>query len=133
MKALLISHAHPAYSIGGAQVASWNLFEGLGAQPGWNTHYLAGVGPPIVPHKATPLMSLGSVEAIKEMVRAGLGCAILPRMAVPARAEQHDLIVRSLSPKLYRRLAVVIRRDKRLDRGLRQTLSALKALSAKSS
>jgi DNA-binding transcriptional LysR family regulator len=80
-----------------------------------------------------PLMSLGSVEAIKEMVRAGLGCAILPRMAVPARAEQHDLIVRSLSPKLYRRLAVVIRRDKRLDRGLRQTLSALKALSAKSS
>lgn len=59
MKALLISHAHPAYSIGGAQVASWNLFEGLGAQPGWDTHYLAGVGPPVVPHKATPLMSLG--------------------------------------------------------------------------
>ncbi|MCC8958212.1 LysR family transcriptional regulator [Bradyrhizobium sp. Pear77] len=77
-----------------------------------------------------PLMSLGSVEAIKEMVRAGLGCAILPGMAVPARTKQRDLIVRSLSPKLYRRLAVVIRRDKRLDRGLRQTLSALKALSA---
>ncbi|WP_050419001.1 LysR family transcriptional regulator [Bradyrhizobium tropiciagri] len=77
-----------------------------------------------------PLMSLGSVEAIKEMVRAGLGCAILPGMAVPARAKQHDLAVRSLSPKLHRRLAVVIRRDKRLDRGLRQTLSALKALSA---
>jgi hypothetical protein len=34
-----------------------------------------------------------------------------------------------LSPKLYRRLAVVIRRDKRLDRGLRQILSALKAIS----
>ncbi|OKO76225.1 LysR family transcriptional regulator [Bradyrhizobium sp. NAS96.2] len=76
-----------------------------------------------------PLMSLGSVEAIKEMVRAGLGCAILPGMAVPANTKR-DLIVRSLSPKLYRRLAVVIRRDKRLDRGLRQTLSALKALSA---
>ncbi|MGY3697896.1 DNA-binding transcriptional LysR family regulator [Bradyrhizobium sp. USDA 3240] len=77
-----------------------------------------------------PLMSLGSVEAIKEMVRAGLGCAILPGMAVPANTKQRDLIVRSLSPKLHRRLAVVIRRDKRLDRGLRQTLSALKALSA---
>ncbi|MES5483864.1 LysR family transcriptional regulator [Bradyrhizobium sp. INPA03-11B] len=76
-----------------------------------------------------PLMSLGSVEAIKEMVRAGLGCAILPGMAVPANTKR-DLIVRSLSPKLYRRLAVVIRRDKRLDRGLRQTLSALKALAA---
>lgn len=76
-----------------------------------------------------PLMSLGSVEAIKEMVRAGLGCAVLPGMAVPARTKQRDLIVRSLSPKLYRRLAVVIRRDKRLDRGLRQTLSALKGLA----
>ncbi|VIO73640.1 LysR family transcriptional regulator [Bradyrhizobium ivorense] len=78
-----------------------------------------------------PLMSLGSVEAIKEMVRAGLGCAILPGMAVPAKATPRDLVVRSLSPKLHRRLAVVIRRDKRLDRGLRQTLAALKALSAK--
>lgn len=77
-----------------------------------------------------PLMSLGSVEAIKEMVRAGLGCAVLPGVAVPAQPKQRDLVVRSLSPKLYRRLAVVIRRDKRLDRGLRQTLSALKALSA---
>lgn len=77
-----------------------------------------------------PLMSLGSVEAIKEMVRAGLGCAILPEMAVPARTMQRDLNLRSLSPRLYRRLAVVIRRDKRLDRGLRQTLSALKTLSA---
>lgn len=59
MKALIISHAHPAFSIGGAQVASWNLFEGLKAQPGWDAHYLAGVNPPVVPHKATPLMSLG--------------------------------------------------------------------------
>ncbi|WGS17771.1 MULTISPECIES: LysR family transcriptional regulator [unclassified Bradyrhizobium] len=78
-----------------------------------------------------PLMSLGSVEAIKEMVRAGLGCAILPGMAVSAKGKHRDLAVRSLSPKLYRRLAVVIRRDKRLDRGLRQTLSALKAIPAK--
>ncbi|MBR0870835.1 LysR family transcriptional regulator [Bradyrhizobium tropiciagri] len=78
-----------------------------------------------------PLMSLGSVEAIKEMVRAGLGCAVLPGMAVPAQPKHRDLVVRSLSPKLYRRLAVVIRRDKRLDRGLRQMLTGLKALSAR--
>jgi DNA-binding transcriptional LysR family regulator len=77
-----------------------------------------------------PLMSLGSVEAIKEMVRAGLGCAILPGMAVSAAAKPRDLIVRSLSPRLYRRLAVVVRRDKRLDLGLRKTLSALRAMSA---
>ena len=74
-------------------------------------------------------MSLGSVEAIKEMVRVGLGCAILPSMAVRGRNAQRDLIVRSLSPKLYRRLAVVVRRDKRLDAGLRHTLSALKEIA----
>ncbi|MFB9262625.1 LysR family transcriptional regulator [Bradyrhizobium erythrophlei] len=78
-----------------------------------------------------PLMSLGSVEAIKEMVRAGLGCAILPGMALSAKGRQRDLVVRSLSPKLHRRLAVVVRRDKRLDRGLRKTLAALKAISQK--
>lgn len=76
-----------------------------------------------------PLMSLGSVEAIKEMVRAGLGCAVLPGMAVPNRESQADLIVRTLSPPLSRRLAVVIRHDKRLDLGLRKTLAALQALA----
>lgn len=78
-----------------------------------------------------PLMSLGSVEAIKELVRAGLGCAILPGMAVSTKSNQRDMIVRPLSPTVHRRLAVVIRRDKRLDLGLRRTLSALKAISSK--
>ena len=59
MKALILSHAHPTFSIGGAQVASYNLFKGLKAQDGWDAHYLAGVGPPVARHKATPLMSLG--------------------------------------------------------------------------
>jgi glycosyltransferase involved in cell wall biosynthesis len=59
MKALVLSHAHPAYSIGGAQVASYNLFKGLRQQDGWDAHYMAGVGPPVARHRATPLMSLG--------------------------------------------------------------------------
>ncbi len=58
-KALILSHAHPTFSIGGAQVASYNLFQGLKAQDGWDAHYLAGVGPPVARHRATPLMSLG--------------------------------------------------------------------------
>ena len=32
MKALVLSHAHPTFSIGGAQVASYNLFQGLKAE-----------------------------------------------------------------------------------------------------
>ena len=78
-----------------------------------------------------PAMSLGSVEAIKEMVGVGLGCAVVPRMAVGDQRTHNHMAVRSLSPKLYRRLAVVIHRDKRLDLGIRATLSALKAISAK--
>ncbi|WP_183247522.1 LysR family transcriptional regulator [Bradyrhizobium sp. cir1] len=99
-------------------------------EPGGNTRRVADQwlirgGVPL-----KPLMSLGSVEAIKEMVRAGLGCAILPGMAVSAAAKPRDLVVRSLSPRLYRRLALVIRRDKRLDLGLRKTLAALRSICA---
>ena len=59
MKALILSHAHPTFSIGGAQVASYNLFNGLKAQANWNAHYLAGVGPPVARHRATPLLAVG--------------------------------------------------------------------------
>ena len=99
-------------------------------EPGGNTRRIADQWLTRGGVSLKPLMSLGSVEAIKEMVRAGLGCAILPGMAVSGAAKPRDLIVRSLSPRLYRRLAVVVRRDKRLDLGLRKTLSALRAISA---
>jgi DNA-binding transcriptional LysR family regulator len=70
------------------------------------------------------------VEAIKEMVGAGLGCAILPGMAVQHARHRKRLMVRSLSPKLQRKLALVIRRDKPLFRGVRETMNALRQLSA---
>lgn len=73
-----------------------------------------------------PVMSLGSVEAIKRLVGAGLGCAILPSMAV--RDESEGLIVRPLSPRVHRTLGLVLRKDKPLHRGLRETLKALRAL-----
>lgn len=98
-------------------------------EPGGNTRrivdqWLARAGVSL-----RPLMSLGSVEAIKGMVRAGLGCAVLPGMALSDREARRELIVRPLSPKLQRRLAVVVRRDKRLELGLRRMLSALKAIA----
>ena len=62
MKVLLISHGHPAFSIGGAEVASYNLFNGLGRLDGYECHYLARVGPPVAPHKDTPFMSLRQGE-----------------------------------------------------------------------
>jgi len=72
-----------------------------------------------------PVMELGSVEAIKEVVGAGLGCGVVPRMALRKSSAPRNVIVRSLSPKLHRKLAVVLRHDKPLGRELREVLSAI--------
>ncbi|HYG84758.1 MAG TPA: LysR family transcriptional regulator [Azospirillum sp.] len=99
-------------------------------EPGGNTRRLVDRWFANANVTLSPVMSLGSVEAIKAMVAAGLGCAILPGMAMPGE-RQSDFVVRPLSPRLHRRLAVVIRRDKRLYRGLKVTLDALLGLPGK--
>ena len=73
-----------------------------------------------------PVMELDSVEAIKEIVGAGLGCGVVPRMALPPSNARRQLVVRSLAPRLIRKLALVMRRDKPLHRGLREALSAMR-------
>lgn len=65
-----------------------------------------------------PVMQLGSIEAIKRMVRAGLGYSIVPRMAVEHAADREGLSVMSLEPVLQRQLAVVMRQDKILSKGI---------------
>jgi DNA-binding transcriptional LysR family regulator len=65
-----------------------------------------------------PAMQLGSIEAIKRMVRSGLGYSIVPKMAVKQRADREGLCVSSLSPVLQRQLAVVMRQDKILSKGI---------------
>jgi DNA-binding transcriptional LysR family regulator len=77
----------------------------------------------------TPVMDLGSVEAIKEMVGTGLGCAVLPGSAVRNTGERLPIVSRPLSPRLQRTLALVIRRDKTLTKGLQETIKALQRLS----
>ena len=65
-----------------------------------------------------PVMQLGSIEAIKRMVRAGLGYSIVPRMAVEQEVDRKGLCVMSLMPMLQRQLAVVMRQDKILSKGI---------------
>jgi DNA-binding transcriptional LysR family regulator len=72
-----------------------------------------------------PIMELASVEAIKELIGAGLGCGVVPRMAMP-NAQARKILVRSLNPRLHRKLAIVLRRDKVLHRGLREVVNAIK-------
>ncbi|WNJ92980.1 glycosyltransferase family 4 protein [Bosea sp. 685] len=58
MRVLVVSHAHPSFSLGGAEIASYNLHKGLQAHEGVDTHYLARVGAPTPRHAGTALMSL---------------------------------------------------------------------------
>ncbi|MDB6144701.1 MAG: regulatory protein LysR:LysR, substrate-binding protein [Pseudomonas sp.] len=75
-----------------------------------------------------PVMELGSIEAIKEMVAAGLGYSIVPRMAVAAEHHRRGLQVRVLTPVLARTLGIVLRQDKPVSKGLRQVIEALQGL-----
>ncbi len=62
MRVLVISHGHPAFSIGGAEVASHTLFRALNATEGVEAFYLARAASPMRRHVATPLMSLRQGE-----------------------------------------------------------------------
>ncbi len=75
-----------------------------------------------------PVMELGSIEAIKQLIAAGLGCGLLPRLAT-ADADALGLVFRSLSPVLHRRIGLVLRRDKVPDRALREVVAALRGLA----
>lgn len=78
-----------------------------------------------------PVMELGSIEAIKEMVAAGLGFSVVPRMAVAASHHRRGLQVHELSPDLSRTLAIALRQDKPLSKALQQVIQALLDLGPK--
>jgi len=98
-------------------------------EPGGNTRRIADEWLARGGVSLKPIMSLGSVEAIKELVAAGLGCAILPGMAVQKECDRGDFVIRSLTPRLNRTLAVVVRHDKRLHAGLNDVYQSLKRLT----
>jgi len=76
---------------------------------------------------ARPGMELGNIEAIKKMVGAGLGVSIIPSLAMGEG--DMGLAVRSLSPRLYRRIGMVLRRDKVPDGALRAVIKALNGIA----
>jgi glycosyltransferase involved in cell wall biosynthesis len=57
-RVLIVSHGHPSYSLGGAEIAAYNLHKGLNKIGGAESRFLARVGHPIVRHSGTALMSL---------------------------------------------------------------------------
>jgi len=69
-------------------------------------------------------MEVGSVEATKRFVAVGLGCSIIPSMAVAGGLDRQHLSIYPLTPKLSRKLGLVLRHDKILDSPLRAALRA---------
>ncbi|OCX25507.1 LysR family transcriptional regulator [Pseudomonas graminis] len=79
--------------------------------------------------RVKPVMELGSIEAIKEMVAAGLGYSIVPAMSVGATHHRRGLRIEALEPPMSRTLGIVLRQDKPLGKALRQVLDALETLA----
>ncbi len=73
-------------------------------------------------------MQSGSIEAIKRMVRVGLGYSIIPRMAVACAEDRQGLCVQSLTPVLQRQLAIVMRQDKVLSKGISEIIRLLQTV-----
>lgn len=76
-------------------------------------------------YAARPVMELGSIEAIKRMVRAGLGYSIVPRMAVEDMEEREGLSLHSMAPPHYRTLGTIMREDRIVSRGFNEVLKQL--------
>jgi len=72
-----------------------------------------------------PAMELGNVEAIKNLVAAGLGRSILPSVTVAGLQDCDRFAVQALAPPLVRTLGLVLRRDKVLDAGVRAMVKAI--------
>jgi DNA-binding transcriptional LysR family regulator len=72
-----------------------------------------------------PRIELNYTEAMKSLVVAGYGAAVLP-LERPHASEQHDrLQLRPLEPPLMRHLALAHRQPQRLDAATREVLQAL--------
>ena len=73
----------------------------------------------------SPIMQLDSIETIKTLVSGGLGASIMPKLALGQPVKAAAML--PLRPALSRQLALVMRKEKVLDRGLRVLLHELPA------
>lgn len=86
---------HPATMFESARVTR-SLIDGWFARAGFTFH---------------PAMTVGSLEAIRELVSMDMGYALLSRLALPADRASDGMRVRSLSPQLFRTIGFAVRRD----------------------
>ena len=80
----------------------------------------------VEPH---PIMEVANTEAMKSLVAAGVGVAILPDEREDDPLLRGRAQVRPLSPALHRRLGVALRRDKPIEGGLKVFLEGIRSLA----
>ncbi|MBN9672251.1 glycosyltransferase family 4 protein [Roseibium aggregatum] len=62
LRVLVVSHGHPALSLGGAEVASYNLHQGLKSAAGSQSFFLARVGDTYPRHGRSALMGVSDAD-----------------------------------------------------------------------
>lgn len=72
-----------------------------------------------------PAMTVGSLEAIRELVGMDMGYALLSRLALPEDRAGDGLRVRSLSPQLFRTIGYAVRRDQSIPPATELFIAAL--------
>lgn len=72
-----------------------------------------------------PAMTVGSLEAIRELVSMDMGYALLSRLALPADRSPDGLVVKSLSPQLFRTIGYAVRRDQPIPPATQLFIAAL--------
>jgi DNA-binding transcriptional LysR family regulator len=80
---------------------------------------------------ARSAMELDSIEAIKTVVKAGLGMSIVPSQAVTPMQAKREFIVRRLTPPLQPALALIQRRDQPPDEVAGIVAKELRALGSR--
>jgi len=78
--------------------------------------------------EARPIMEFDNIEAIKAVVAAGLGQAVIPGQALSTPASRRHLIVRPLHPPLSYTFALIHRRDRPLDDATKIVMKELATL-----
>lgn len=72
-----------------------------------------------------PAMTVGSLEAIRELVGMDMGYALLSRLALPSNEIAENLAIRSLTPQLHRTIGYVVRRDQPMSPAIERFIAAL--------
>jgi DNA-binding transcriptional LysR family regulator len=78
--------------------------------------------------EAHPVMEFDNIEAIKTVVAAGLGHAVIPGQAVATPAARGELIVRPLQPPQGYAFGLIHRRDRPLDDAAKIVMKELATL-----